>query len=95
MLDNGKYIWKRLILTSYRLVQLVLLYAYVVLGNVHLNIILEGLCLNFETIYGDWEPSRNIIVVPARQWLHPESIPLNRFLGSLKVSKYSFRLRPS
>jgi hypothetical protein len=26
-----------------------------------------NLCWNFKTIYGGWEPSRNRVVVPARQ----------------------------
>jgi hypothetical protein len=28
---------------------------------------LNCLCWNFRTIYGGWEPSRNRVVVPARQ----------------------------
>jgi hypothetical protein len=40
---------------------------------------------NFETIYGDEEPSRNRVVDrPARVHRLAESIPWNRFMGPLK-----------
>ncbi len=47
-------------------------------------------CWNFWTVYEGQEPSRNRVLVPARQATYrlAESIPWNRFLGFIEVSKY-------
>ncbi len=46
------------------------------------------LCWNFITIYRDYEPSRNrVVVLTARLHRLAEAIPWNRFLGSFKVLK--------
>jgi hypothetical protein len=47
----------------------------------------EHLCWNFRTIYGDYRNriGKGLSYQPARLHRLAESIPCNRFLGSLKV----------
>jgi hypothetical protein len=45
-------------------------------------------CWNFSTIYGEWEPSRNRVVVPASQATQPDRIgSLKSIPGPLKSLK--------
>ncbi len=50
----------------------------------------QATVLELLNIYEGQEPSRNRVLVPARQATYrlAESIPWNRFLGSIEVLKY-------